>query len=792
MLGMRWWWLLIWVGCSSPPAPRVIAAHPAPVPARALAPTREAPPPPEKRLPRTFAPTSHDVSLSVTETFVDGVIRITGTITERTSVVYLHAIDLAIYRVTASHAGASTELGVAMQPASETIALVPDTAFEPGEWTFTIEYRAPILQHGEVELGAYGTSKNPSRGVFAQLVAGKRFTFTQFEPMEARRVFPCIDEPDRKVPWKLSVETSRGELAVSNTVVEQTVERGQRTRYEFGRTRPLPSYLIAFAIGPFEVVDAGRAKSGVPIRFLVPPGHRGPATALATWTRLALDRVEQWTEIPYAYGKLDLVAVPRTGPHWWAMENAGMVTVALPALGDPREFVTTLLHELAHHWFGDLVTMAWFDDVWLNEAFATWLAAKLRIANVPSTPPEPSRPFVHETLPDVSTIRPSLEESYDRRRLAPYIPGDKGARLVEGLERLLGEERFAEAIRGYLRAHADGNATSKDLVAALASTFGQPIEPMIMAALDGGATPVITIRPSCSGKPSLRVEIKRPATPVVTCIAFDAAGKRADRCITIARDPVSIPLATCPRWFLPEPRRSELIDYTFGQAELRPVLDHAWPLLSPGEQALLLDYEWKNPAIDLELATRLADSDDLAARERAGRLLARVAASVPEDLWPAFERRVRAQYTELARSHVDDVGWEGSGALLVLGTIGDPVLASLAASRVKPDDNRIWLYGFAIHDPKTLERFFEKDQLSEVYSAIGRLPNALDLVARHPKLPASAVHRVLSGRCTTQRRDQIQNMAELDDVLRRRALAALDGCLATAKPLEPVLRRWLR
>lgn len=787
---MRWVWLVLWIGCT-PPAPRVVVVQPAPA-ERALAPTRDAPPPPEKRLPRTFAPTSHEVSLSVTETFVDGVMRISGAIRERTAVVYLHAIDLAIYRVVASRDGARSELGVARQPESETIALVPEIAFEPGEWTFEIEYRAPILQHGEVELGSYGSASNPSRGVFSQLVAGKRFTVTQFEPMEARRVFPCIDEPDRKVPWKLSLEIARGDLAVSNTLVERTTDRGQRTRYEFARTRPLPSYLIAFAIGPFEIVDAGRATSGIPIRYLVLPGQAARARTLLPWTAAALDTMEQWFAIPYAYGKLDLVAVPRTGPHWGAMENAGMVTFSAASLGNPRQFVDTLLHELAHQWFGDLVTMAWFDDIWLNEGFAVWLAAKLRISSVPSTPVEQRWPD-YQPLPEVRTIRPSLEQSYDRRRLAPYIPGDMAALLIAGLERMLGEKLFADAIRAYLRAHADGNATSDDLVTALASAFGHPIEPMVMAALDGALRPSLVVRTVCSPKPSLQVTPRSPGSPVVTCIAFDAGGTRADRCVTVERAPVIIPLSSCPRWFLPEPRRSDLIEYDFARADVQRVIDHGWALLAPAEQAALLDYEWNDPVVDLEIATRLASSSDLAARDRAARQLAGVAASVPDDLWPAFERRVRALYANLARSRpLDDAGYEGTGAHRLLATIGDGYFTPLALDRLaQPTEARSWLYGFAVHDAHALDWILRADRPSYAYSAIGRLPTALDIVADHPTLPAYAVHLILTGRCSAQRHDQVQKLT-LDDAVRRRALTALDGCLATATTLEPVLRRWLK
>ncbi|HET9993086.1 MAG TPA: M1 family metallopeptidase, partial [Kofleriaceae bacterium] len=364
----RAWWVLVAVSCGSTPAPATHAPPPPPAIEAAFD-----PPPPALRLPRHFTPQRYIARLAVDPgkpTFA-GEIAIEGMLDRRTAMIWMHGKHLEIARAVASDGKREVTLTPSEQ--GEYLGLRPAQPLDAGAWTLTITYRGPVAQ-------------NAFMGAFMTKWGETPYLSTQFESTGARLVFPCLDEPDRKAVWQLTLDVPKDLVAVSNTMPAGTTALdAQHVRIAFGATRPLPSYLVAFAVGPFDIVDAGKTKSGIPVRVFVPHGVAAKASLVASVEPQVIDFLEGWFGIPYPYGKMDLVAVPSN--HGLAMENAGMIVsdsryvlYDKPSQLDRYRIVSLFGHETAHQWFGDLVTAAWWDDIWLNESFATWIENKILLA----------------------------------------------------------------------------------------------------------------------------------------------------------------------------------------------------------------------------------------------------------------------------------------------------------------------------------------------------------------------------------------------------------------------------
>ena len=472
------------------------------------------PAPPTLRLPAGVAPTGYAAELWIDpakETF-EGKIEIRISSKEETGTVWLNARELDVRTAAARRDGGKEAIPATPAVAgSDYVSLTFRRNLSPGPWTLSLEYA------GRIE------SKD-TEGVFREREGDDWYVFSDFEATNARRAFPCFDEPSFKAPWQLTIHAPKGAIAVSNTPVASEATGADGRTFVFAPTKPLPSYVVAFGVGPFDVVDAGTAgRNKVPIRVIVPKGRGADARWAAESAGPILEQLERYFEIAYPYEKLDHLAIPQIA---WAMENAGLVTypsnvlLARPAdetIAFRRSLASLCAHETAHQWFGDLVTMAWWDDVWLNEAFATWMASKVVARWKPEWNEEVervadrSRAMAADSLVTARRIRQPIESNDDIENAFDTITYQKGAAVIAMFEGWAGEEGFRRGVRSYLESHAWGGATADDFVASIAEATKTPgVAPAFRSFLDQPGVPLVTVELSCAGgAPRLLLSQKR-------------------------------------------------------------------------------------------------------------------------------------------------------------------------------------------------------------------------------------------------------------------------------------------
>jgi puromycin-sensitive aminopeptidase len=459
------------------------------------------------RLPRNVHPTRYDLALEPdlgSFTF-SGRADIAVTIEEPVSTVVVNAVDLAFGEAWVAYEGGSRvdATQVRLDPETERAHLIFSEPLGPGNAALHIDFTGEI---NERMRGFYRSRYTDASG------APHTLATTQMQPVDARSAFPCWDEPDFKAVFSITLVVPDGMFVASNgpEVARESAGEG-KSRVRFADTMKMSSYLVAFMCGDLEVTDPVDV-DGTPVRVIHAAGRERLTSYALDVAAHAIRFFSDYYAIPYPERKLDLAALPDFAAG--AMENPGLVTFRETALLIDPENATqpelsrvaeTIAHEIAHMWFGDLVTMRWWNGTWLNEAFATFMALICLDAWKPEWKTFETyalgrtEAFEVDSLSTTRPIEAEVVAPSDVDNMFDALTYLKGGAVLWMLERYLGEERFRDGIRRYLRSHAYGNTETHELWSALEDETGHPVREVMDAWIWRGGFPLVTVSSTNGG-----------------------------------------------------------------------------------------------------------------------------------------------------------------------------------------------------------------------------------------------------------------------------------------------------
>ena len=646
------------------------------------------------RLPRTVLPRRYELRIEPdleAATFT-GVEDVAVEVVEAVGEVVLNAAELDIDEAwLVDPGGRRVEVTTSHDADSERLTLTLAEAAEPGSWTVHLAFRGVL---NDKLKGFYRSVFTDADGV--ERVIGT----TQMEPTDARLAFPCWDEPDLKAVFAITLVVADGLLAVSNAAEtgRTTLDDG-RVEVRFADTIPMSTYLVAYVVGPLEATEAVDV-DGVPLRVIHVPGKDHLAPFALDVGAFCLRLFADYYEIPYPGDKCDLIALPDFAAG--AMENLGAITfreavlLVDPEAGTQPELqrvADVVAHELAHMWFGDLVTMKWWNGLWLNEAFATFM----ELAAVDAYKPEWQRwvaftneraaAFAIDSLASTRPIEFPVRSPQEAEGMFDLLTYQKGASVLRMLEQYLGHDGFRAGIRRYLKAREYGNAETTDLWDAIEEATGEPVRRIMDTWIFQGGHPAIAVQSNGS---SITLSQRRfrylpddgEATwEVPVLVSVDGAGTEKH---LLGAAPLHLEVAD------PAAVVVNAGGHGFYRVAYSPELLHALgdrlDELEPVERALLLDDTWAavlagdTPASAfLDLAARFDGETDPAVWTTLSGALGAIDRILDGDDRGRFQAWVR----RLARPVAAELGWEpafGESELLgqtrqlvlqVLGNVGD-------------------------------------------------------------------------------------------------------------------------
>ncbi|MBR9812752.1 M1 family metallopeptidase [bacterium] len=527
---------------------------------------------PKGSLGTAVLPTAYDLHIQIVpdEPGFSGDVSIKLNLRAATDRIHLHGKGLDVGDITLETVNQSLTGTWDQVDAEAGIATIrlSDTA-QPGSATLAMRYS--------------GTFNGSLEGLYKVEEAGKAYAYTQFEAISARLAFPGFDDPQFKTPFSIAVTGDPKHVIITSTpLVEQTPAGNGLARSQFATTKPLPTYLLAFAVGPQDLVNAPDLPPttirdrAIPFEAAAAAGKGQQLAYAIEHTQPILEALEAYFAVPYPYKKLGIIAAPDFAAG--AMENVGAILYReqLLLLDETSSFQQRRFyglvhaHELAHQWFGNLVTPKWWDDIWLNEAFATWMGNKAADAWQPEfqfarrTQSGALRVMAIDSLASARQIRQPVLSNNDIANAFDGITYRKGGGVLSMFENYLGEDKFRDGVRLHMQRFADDVATTDDFMRSLADGSGKPeVVPAFRSFIDQPGVPLVEATLRCDdGKAAVTLKQSRfrplgssikpgQQWQIPACVRVIKAGAASKQCTLIDAIEQSMPLDSCPDAIVP-------------------------------------------------------------------------------------------------------------------------------------------------------------------------------------------------------------------------------------------------
>lgn len=564
---------------------------------------------PTGQLGAAVTPVSYDLDLILIprEERFSGHVMIDVAINEPSPVVWLHGMDLDMSKAWLEADGANIDASYEQVDPTGVAKLTLASTPNAGAATLHFLYTAPY--NGALE------------GIYKVAEGGDDYVFSQFEATSARLAFPSFDEPAFKTPFSISVTAGADDVVITSTPEISSEGAGEGlVKRRFETTPPLPTYLIAFAVGPLDVVEwqdlppTEVRDHPLPLRGVAARGKGEDLSYALENTQVIVEALESYFNVAFPYPKLDIIAVPDFAAG--AMENVGAITYREQllligpdaSLRQKRAYASVHSHELAHQWFGNLVTPKWWDDIWLNESFATWMGNKAVDAAFPgqafstATFQGALRVMGADALASARQIREPILSNHDIATAFDGITYQKGGAVLAMFEAWLGEEPFREGVRLHMQRYANGVADVNDFLGSLADGSGKPeVVEAFRSFLFQPGVPLINASLSCeddTASLSLSQERYLPlgstgerdhSWRVPVCLAYGDGDERSRHCalLTEKTETISLPGASCPAFLMPNENGSGYYRFALDDAGWSALFANFSALNEREAQALL-------------------------------------------------------------------------------------------------------------------------------------------------------------------------------------------------------------